>query len=244
MRYLYFWPLVLSLVLLAGCASSPAHRANSEKAADANANVGIDYVHKGQYDLAVTSLRKALRYNPDHINANWALGIAYNHLEEPEKANEYYQRAIDLQPRAQIINSYAVFLCQQGDTEKAVKYFKRATDSSDYRKPANAYANAGLCLMRAKRVADAEPYLRKALAHDPKQPTALEQMAQLSYNQGDYLKARGFIQRLDALGQMNDDALLLAARTELALNKRPVASNYLRRYNANHPGAELALSQL
>lgn len=238
------WSLALAITLSAGCATSPQHQANADKVADANANVGIDYVHKGQYDLAVTSLRKALRFNPDHINANWALGISYDRLQEPQQADKYYRHAIELQPRSDIVNSYAVFLCQEGDTDKAVKYFKRALADPDYRRPSNALANAGLCLMRAKRPKDAEGYLRKALGHNPNQATALEQMAQLNYDRTQYLTARGFLQRLDAAGKMDDGSLLLAARTELALNERTVASSYLRRYNAHHPGAELALSQL
>ena len=239
-----YWAAFAGLLLLCACATSPGERIDAEKVAEAQANIGIDYMRKGQYDRALSSLRKALRFNDDHVNANWALGITYSRLKNPDQADQYYSRAVQLSPRPDILNSYAVFKCQQGQTDDAVDLFQRAADNPLYAMPEDALANAGFCLVGAQRLQPAEAYFRKALQRNPTQKTALQQMALLKYTQGDYFAARAFLQRLDAAGELGDDSLLLGARIELALNERGGAQAYLRRYNANNPGASLSLAQL
>lgn len=236
--------LVIVALMLAACATSGKQRVDEEKVADANANIGIDYMRKEQYDLALTNLHKALRFNSDHVNANWALGITYARLQEPGEAQRYFARAAQLQPRPDILNSYGVFLCQQGQIDPAVANFRRAAENPRYTAPADALANAGYCLVQAARLDDAEKYFRQALQRNPKQPTALQQMAELNYSQGRYFPARAFMQRLDAATTLGDDSLLLGARIELALNERDAALDYLRRYNSNNPGAQLSLQQV
>ncbi len=236
--------LAILLVLLAACTTSPEQRIDEEKVAEANANIGIDYMRKGQYDLALNSLHKALRFNSDHVNANWALGITYDRLKEPVEAQRFYSRAAQLQPRPDILNYYGVFLCQQGQTAEAVSNFERAAANPRYAAPEDALANAGFCLQQSKRADEAEVYFRKALERNPKQQTALLQMATLNYNEARYFPARAFIQRLDAASTLNNESLLLGARIELALNEREAALGYLRRYNSGNPGAETTLQEL
>lgn len=237
-------PALLLLIFLSACASSPEQRIDEEKVADANANIGIDYMRKGQYAPALESLRKALRFNDDHVDANWALGITYDRLNEPDEAQRFYSRAVQLQPRADILNSYGVFLCKQGQADKAVKNFERAAASAGYAATEDALANAGYCLVQANRLQDAEAYFRRALKRNPNQPTALLQMARLNYNQARYFPARAFIQRLDAAESLSNSSLRLAARIEMALNDRDAALDYLRRYNSKNPGAEVTLQEL
>lgn len=246
MRYptKYAWPTLLLLIFLSACASSPEQRIDEEKVADANANIGIDYMRKGQYGPALESLRKALRFNSDHVDASWALGITYDRLNDPDEAQRYYSRAVQLQPRADILNSYGVFLCKQGQADKAVKNFERAAGSTGYAATEDALANAGYCLVQANRLQEAEAYFRKALKRNPNQQTALLQMARLNYDQARYFPARAFIQRLDAAGALSNSSLQFAARIELALNDRDAALGYLRRYNSKNPGAEITLQKL
>lgn len=236
--------VLLCLLVLTACASSPQQKLNNADAANANANLGIDYMRKGNNELALSKLKRALEYNPDHVNANWALGIVYQRLNEPDKAETYFQRAIDRQPRPEILNSYGVFLCEQGETEEAVDKFQRSADNPRYATPANALANAGLCLERAGKTAKAETYYRRALKANPEHAPTLRQLAQLSYKQGDYLRARGFLQRLEDVETLSGDMLLLGARIELAQGNRQGAALYLRRYNTDHPGAPRTLDQL
>lgn len=235
------WALV-GVMALAGCATTGG--VDKERAAEANADLGSDYLRKNENTEALSRFKRALGYDSDNVSANWGMAIVQDRLDEPDAARRYYEKAIDLQPSAPIYNSYATFLCKQGEVEPALKYFKRAADDPRYTGAPDALANAGLCLHRAGQPEAAERYYRDALAADGSQVTALTHMARLMYEQSEYLKARAFIERADAATELDAEQLLLGARIELALNDRQAAAGYLERHNASRPEATLSLRQL
>ena len=240
--WLYAGFALLCVVLLAGCASGPA--VDDQRAAAANASLGADFLRKNNNEQALSRFERALRYDDDNLTANWGMAVASNRVGEVEDARRYYEKTLGLQPGAPVYNSYATFLCKQGEVERAVKYFERAAKDTRYARQADALANAGLCLHRAGQAEAAEAYHRKALAKDAGQATALMDMAQLMYEQGDYLRARAFNERADAAAEMDAEQLLLGARIELALGDRRAAGAYLERHNARAPSATMSLRQL
>lgn len=236
--------LAMALALLAACAADPAGQVDAQAAADANANLGIDYMRKGHNDLALERLQRALSYQPGHVRANWALAIVYARLQETTLADRHFQRAIAERPAPEILNSYGAFLCQRGQTEEAVELFVQAAGNPRYTNAADALANAGVCMARAGNADAAEQYLRRALALDAQQAQALGWMARLLVARGDHLGARAFLQRLDAVAALQGDLLLLAARNEIGLNDRGEARAYLRRYNLAREGQIMTMDQL
>lgn len=232
------------MLLLAGCAALPQDHVDDEAAAQANAKLGVDLLGKGRYQQALERLHRALNYDDDNVLANWGMALAHQRLGQPDKARAYYDRIIDGHPKPAIANSYAVFLCEQGHTGKALGYFKRAADDHRNHDPAVALANAGLCLERAGQSEKARDYYRKSLSINKNQPTALTQMAQIQYHQGQYLSARAFIERADDAIELNPELLLLAARIELQLHDRDAARQYLQRHNQRQPSAALTFQQL
>lgn len=236
--------LVAAVALLTACASAPEHVINDQEAATANAKLGIDYMHKGELNKALTTLQQALHYNPKQVSANWALAIIYHRRHEEDKANTHFRRALQAQQRPEILNSYGAFLCDRGKTEGAVRAFSRAAGNPSYKTPADAWANAGLCLQRAGKTGQALHYYQLALEDNARHAPALWRMAQLQYAQNNYLQARGFLQRLQDVTTLSPEALVLGARIELALHNRPNARAYLQRYNAGHPTHPRSLEQL
>jgi len=234
-----------ALLLTVGCATAPDEGdLNAEKVAEANANLGIDFMRRGKDEQALGKLTRAVRFDSEHVNAQWALGIVYARLREPGRAEEHFRRAMDLSPAPEIRNTYGVFLCQQGRVDEAVENFRQAADNPRYAAPEDALANAGLCLRQAGRLDAAEARFRRALAAAADHPPALTGMAQLSRARGNDMKARAFIERLDDAKGLRGEALLLAARIELALGDRQAASRYLRRYNEANPDKARKLSEL
>lgn len=235
----------LALLLgLTGCAMMPQDPVDNQAAAQANARLGLDFLGKGQYEQAIDRLQRALKYDSDNVTATWGMALVYQNTNQPDRARSYYDRILDGHNRPAILNSYAVFLCQQGQTDEAIDYFKRAANDRRNASPAVALANAGLCLERSGKKETARDYYRKALTINKNQPTALTQMAQIQYAQGQYLSARAFIERADATVNLNPKLLLLAARVELALGDRDAARLYLRRHNKSKPSAAMTLQQL
>lgn len=235
-------PLAVVALLLAGCATDGG--VNRQDAAAANANVGADYLHKGQNDRAQQAFRKALGYDKNNFIANWGMAVVNERLNQPADASRYFEKTLSIRSAPEVYNSYAAFLCEQGKVDAGVANFKRALASSETADRAASLANAGLCLYRAQRVDEAADYFQRALKIDPKQVKALTRLASIEYHARNYLSARAFIERADAATKLNADQLLLAARIELALDDRSAAAAYLKRHNANQPKATRSLSQL
>jgi len=231
------------MIALAGCAGR-GDMVDGPRAAEANASLGADFLRKNDNEQALSRFKRALDYDSDNLSANWGMAIVSDRLGETDDARGYYRKTLDLQPGPAIYNSYGVFLCRQGEVDPALKYFKRAADNPRYAGYADALANAGLCLHRAGQPGAAEQYYRDALAANDSQMTALVEMARLQYEQGDYLRARAFLERADSVNTLEAEQLLLGARIELVLNDRATASAYLERHNVIAPSASLSLSQL
>jgi type IV pilus assembly protein PilF len=185
------------LAVVTACASSGGTLSDRTKeAAIANMNLGAGYLRQGKYDLAVERLERALKQNPRLADAHSTIALAYDQLGMPEEAEQHYRRATQLAPdSAAAANSYAVFLCRQKRWSDAKPFFQRAVDNKSYTTPEVALTNAGLCARNAGRNEEAAESFREALARNPTYPDALSNMMDLSYQSGNFLQARAFVER-------------------------------------------------
>src|SRR5256884_9672028 len=78
--------------------------------------------------------------------------MLFERMHNPDKADAEFRTSLRLAPHdPQVVNNYAVYLCQNGRTEEAVRRFEEAAHNALYRTPEAAYTNAGVCLRAAKR---------------------------------------------------------------------------------------------
>ena len=87
---------------------------------------------------------------------------------------------------------------------------------------------------------EAERYLREALEYDPQSRTALFNLAGLSFERGEGLRARAFLQRLEAVGGLGARALLLAVQVERSLGSEAIAQEYARTLIERYPDSPQA----
>lgn len=189
-----------ALLLIGGCIStttgSPERKANQGDAAELNYQLGARYYRKGDYDLARDRLELALEQNPKNGLAWSALGLTYEALGNVRLAEDAYDNAVRVAPREfKIQENYAVFLCRQDRYDDARKYFDKAIKAPTNDFSEQTYTNAGVCMMQKPDNVAAEEYLRAALERRPNYGEALLQMSVLSYETGDTLRARAFLQR-------------------------------------------------
>src|SRR5690606_36245143 len=152
---------------------------------------------RGQFAAELEKLKRAIRQDPQLGSAHAGIAYVYQNLGEPQRAETHYRKALGFSPDDPALkNNFGVFLCSRNRAYEAEPYFAEAVQDSRYRTPAAALTNAGRCLMSLKPE-QAERYLRRALQIDPAYREALEVMARLSYEQGDYLRTRAFLQRYD-----------------------------------------------
>ncbi|HEX5339449.1 MAG TPA: type IV pilus biogenesis/stability protein PilW [Gammaproteobacteria bacterium] len=247
MNALIRWSSVIAASgLLAGCVSSgpsfPGDKVSMTQASEYNTQLGVAYLRQGDRDLAMQKLQKAIEQNPDNADAYLGLGLLYDTIGDPDRAEKNYRTALDKAPDdPEVQNNYAVFLCQHGKQKQSLEYFLEAGQNPLYSTPDAAYTNAGVCASQIPDVKSAEQYFRKALDINPIYPSALYQMAQLSYQQKKYLQARAFIERFNSVSkQPRPEVLLLGVRTERALGNSRNAAAYAKKLRSLFPDSPQA----
>lgn len=242
-------PLLLSLLLI-GCASTPdpgpttragMDRVSPVRAAEVNTRLGIGYLDRGQLQVAMEKLQTALEHDPAHVPAHVTLALIYERVGDTRSAERHYRQAMRYAPEdGATLNSYGAFVCQQGDYPRAAELFERSTRDPFYGTPEVALTNAGACARRAGELQSAEDKLRQALSIDPEYPDALFHLADLYYQQGDAFRARAFLQRLEATGQVEAGALMLGYRVESTLGNDSLANQYITTLEDRFPDSREA----
>ncbi|MFH0344571.1 MAG: type IV pilus biogenesis/stability protein PilW [Chromatiales bacterium] len=236
--------LCCAALLLSGCATSTPKTEESEstrKRADNYVQLGIEYAKQGDYNTAVAKLQKALEIDPDFADAHHVIAMVYNRTGDKEEGERYFKRALELDPKdPQTLNDYGSFLCAEGKHQAADDLFARALANPLYATPAIARANAGVCAARAQNYPQAEKYLRAALSDNPKLPTALLEMADISFRLNRYLPARGYLQRYLENARHTARSLWLGIRIERQLGDRDAAASYALALKSNYPDSEEA----
>lgn len=231
--------LCLSLALLSACGGMQT-REQKQDAARINTQLGLSYAQRGQYGAALDKLKRALQQDPELAVAHAGIAYVYQNLDDARRAEVHYRKALGYSPDdPALMNNFGAFLCGRNRGYEAEPYFVSAARNPQYATPAAALTNAGRC-MRPLDPERAERYLRKALRIDPGYRDALGQMARLSYEQGDYLRTRAFLQRYDLASAATPEMLYIAARAEAALGDTASAAAFERRLRLEFPESEQA----
>jgi type IV pilus assembly protein PilF len=211
-------------------------KAQPQRAAEINLELGVDYLRKGNLEQAKEKIERALSQDPRNAKAHAAAGLLYDRLGQYSKSESHFDRAVSLSPKdPEIRNNYAAILCQRGKYERGEKMALVATQDPLYKTPEIALLNAGNCRLSAGDVKGAETHFRAALQRKPRFGPALYQMAEVEYQQGNYLSARGFMERYMDVVRPNAASLWLAYRIERELGNTAAAETYARRLRNEFP---------
>ncbi len=231
-------------LLAAGCASrssgsSLQHSSNAQSAAVYNTQLGIAYLNQGELALAKDKLDRAVTQDPDYAEAHSARAMLFQRMGNNDKADAEFRTALRLaHSDPNVVNNYAVYLCQNGRTDEGVKRFEEAAKNPLYRTPEAAYTNAGVCLRAAKRDDAARVQFLKALQAKPSFPDAALQLADMSFQHSDYTQARQVIDGYLANFTENPDLLLLGVRVARAQKDPVAAQRYARKLQVDFPGSD------
>ncbi len=241
----YRFCLLLALVtLLSACAGSgapPGGVDSVREQTEINTQLGREYMSRGQYEIALEKLKKATSADPDYAPAHTVLAVLYEQIGEHDLAGQHYRRAVDTAPKnGDVNNNYGAYLCKSGQADRAERYFLRALDDPFYRTPAVALSNAGSCELQSGNLDKAESFLRQSLEYDAKFPDTLLTMAKVSHLQGEYFRARAFLQRYEGLGPATAESLALGSGIENNLNNKDAARGYFEKLSAQFPNSPQA----
>ena len=82
--------LMLSLFLLNACVVTGQQKGTDDEIVRANVDLAAEYYRVGKIEFALQSVNKALKVDPEHVEANMLIALIYIGLESNEKAKKYY----------------------------------------------------------------------------------------------------------------------------------------------------------
>lgn len=230
--------IVLLLLALGGCATTGSNledntgelgKSEQERtgAGDIYVKLAVAYLRSGKLDVALQQAKKAVKMDPGNGDALNVLALIYERLGEDGLAERYFQRGVAAEPHNSFLrNAFGAFLCKQGRYREAIPQFDAALKNPLYPTPEVAQANAGICYAKMGDAGQAETYLRAALRKNPRLAPALLEMAKVSLAKGDYLSARGYLQRFDAVAQHTAESLWLGVQIERRMGDRDALASY------------------
>jgi type IV pilus assembly protein PilF len=230
----------LTLLLLAACAT-PQHPNKIRDAAAYNVQLGIAYLHQGDIALAKEKLDRALAEAPNSADVHSARAMLFERMHNPGQADAEFRTSLRLAPHdPDVVNNYAVYLCQNGRTDEGVRRFEEAAHNALYRTPWAAYTNAGVCLRAAKRDDEARANFDRALQVRPNFAEAAFQLTELEFQHGELAPARAAIDAFIGSYDATADLLLLGVRVARAQGDKVGAQRYARRLQVDFPGTDQA----
>jgi type IV pilus assembly protein PilF len=238
MRLLGIIMLVLGIV---GCASQQGgETTRSQASAKVHTELAALYYERAQLGVALDELRKALQAEPDYAPAYSVRGLVHMALREDKEAEDDFQHSLHLDSvNSEAHNNYGWFMCQRGRERESVKQFLAALKNPLYVTPEKAYLNAGVCSRKAGEMKDAEEFLKKALLLQPDMPEAQLGMAELDFDNGDYVAAKSSFTRFAQgdYANLTAENLWLAVRIERKLGDRNAEDSYALQLRKRFPDA-------
>ncbi|QVM92349.1 type IV pilus biogenesis/stability protein PilW [Pseudomonas entomophila] len=233
---------ILTLSLLVGCVSGGAgdplaNRQGREEAGRAYVQLGLGYLQQGLTEQAKAPLGKALALSERDVDAHAALALVFQAEGEPALAAQHFEKALAIRPSdTRIRNNYGSFLYAQGRFDDAQAMFRQAAADTLYPERSRVYENLGLTALKLGQGEQAREHLEKALRLNQRQPRALLEMAELSYENRHYVPARDYYDRFSQLSDQNARSLLLGSRLARALDDRGDAARLGQQLQRLYPG--------
>lgn len=208
---------------LSACVSQQQTQKNKEDVrarAQAHTNLGAAYLQQGKLDIALDEFKVAAEIDPTYAFAFNGLGLVNAALKQDKEANEYFNRALALEPNnSEVHNNLGNFLCARGRYDESITEYLAAVKNPLYATPALAYTNAGVCSARKKDFANAENFYSQALQIDPLNHQAAYQLALLQYQRKDAAAAYKTLQNA-LVTKPGPEILLLAINVTSSLNMK------------------------
>jgi len=233
---------ILALLLLAGCVSGGAsdplgNRQGRVEAGRAYVQLGLGYLQQGLTEQAKAPLGKALALDARDADAHAALALVFQAEGEPALAEEHFTKALSARPSdTRIRNNYGSFLYAQQRFAEAEQMFRQASADTLYPERSRVYENLGLTALQLDNREQARTYLTKALQLNQRQPKALLEMAELSYENRHYVPARDYYDRFSQLSDNSARSLLLGSRLARVFDEQGTLADLGQQLQRLYPG--------
>ena len=237
--------LIGAVLALSGCVSSNQTSINGgnfdrEEAARTRMSLGLTYLQNNNYTQAKKNLDKALEFNPRSADVQYAMAYYYQLVGDIQRAEDFYEGAIDLAPEnGDIANSFGAFKCQNGQYEQAKAYFFEAINNRLYANAAQTYENLALCAQSQGKLEDAIGYFKEALKHQPARGKTLFLLTESYIISEQWDAAKSTLTKYEKVARITPDSLWLAHEIALGQKDIETAKSYGEMLVSMYPDNEL-----
>ena len=157
--------IVLLIVLLVGCASSP----NKQPKAMPHYALGLSYLQSNNPTLALREFLKAVENNPKDPEVHAGLARAYQYKKAYSLAEQHYLKALefsDMDPKYQ--NNLAALYLTMERWDQAIDYFQKASENLLFMRSELAMMGKGYAYYRKGDFPAALQAYREAEAVSPR----------------------------------------------------------------------------
>jgi tetratricopeptide (TPR) repeat protein len=139
----------------------------------------LPLLNNGDPHKAIASLEKLLVQFPDFATAHNDMGVLYYHTDDPQKAQDHYERAVELMPdNINFQKNLADFYCiERGRIEDALKIYVRILQL-DPQDVETLMATGQIC-KALERFDDARDFFNRVLQIEPGHAEAREQIKEM-----------------------------------------------------------------
>ena len=189
---------------------------------------GNQFVKTQDYKNAAKEYEEALKVDPENAYATLLLGMTYANLKDYDKALQYAEKAVKLQPGFTAYYNLGLIYANKNETKKALQALDQALAAN----PASyqAHYQKGALYSSQKEYAKAIESYQQSIKLNPQYDKALLGLAGAYYFQGDKATAQKQVEELRKIGQKQE-----ADGLEVWINEREKLSAKGSTIPANEP---------
>lgn len=223
--------VTLLALLLAGCVSetnAPSRQnVDKDKALELHIQLAEGYVRNSNRESARHHLRKAFEIDRNSASATAAMAKLYELEGEPKLAEESYRTALRRDRNlTRARNDYGLFLYRKTRYEDAFEQFDVAAADLDYDNRARVLVNLGRTAQKLGRTERAETAFKHALVLNRQLPSAMIELAELTFAQQDYANAKAYLDLYTTVTRPTARSLLLGIRIERTFGNKDKEASY------------------
>lgn len=233
--------LIAAVSLLAPHRSALAAVVQKQGEADKLAQKGAENLRKSQWQKAAENYQKAVRANPNHVEANYGLAVANMQLKQVDEALKFFSAVVRLRPNPRVgealRNAGLIHFTQQRFKETAEAY-EGAAQLGDL--PADDHYRLGFAYLRLGRKREAIAEMKRAVPDVRLAPDALYLTGALQLELGEKQEALANLEQAVRLNSNHAGALIYLGGAYFDLGRHDEALAALKRGTAIDPNQPVA----
>ncbi len=218
---------LLSVACVSNTTGGSRTNVDKAKALELHIQLAEGYIRNNNRESARHHLRRAFDIDRNSIEATATMARLYEMEGENELAEQYYQRALRRnKDMTRTRNDYGLFLYREKRYEDSLDQFEIAAADLDYDDRARVLVNVGRAAAQLGNTTRAEAAFKHANTLNRRLPSALIELADISFQQQDYASAKTYLDQYGEVARPSPRSLLLGIRIERLFGNKDREASY------------------